>query len=223
MPLHRCGVPERVLRKVVVPLDAKSVLHRTCTSRLPSGITRSLGIYFSSGTSAIPLLSPKMAEFTSRMCDVCDTALRLAFASLKDRTPEISDEVAHHATKDSLVDSILRKSCHLCRLLIYFLKNYSDLDHYTGLEEEQPMPPSFSEDDFKDSDFEFVAFPRDRVGIRSYMQGLPEDVGLRLQMEEFSDGADGVLGTMKFDCDTFAKAAMKTNLPRFWIFGSQGM
>lgn len=163
-----------------------------------------------------------MAEFTSRLCDVCDNALRLAFTSLVGRTPEISDDVPHHITKDSLVDSVLRQSCHLCRLLIYHLKVHYANDCSLGPEAEQPIPERLSEGDFVNSDFDYAAFPSDRVGLRSYMLGLPEEVNFKLQMEEFSDGADGVLGTMKMDCDAFSQGPVKQNVPRFWIFGSQG-
>jgi hypothetical protein len=164
-----------------------------------------------------------MAEFTSRLCDICTNALNLAFASLKGRTPEISDEVAHHATKDSLVDSVLRQSCHLCRLLIFHLKTHFHQDIDLGPEEEQPTPASLSKEDFSESDFDYASFPSDRVGLRSYMLGLPEDVGFRLQMEEFSDGTDGVLGTMKLDCDAFSQGPVRQNVPKFWILAAQGM
>ena len=172
------------------------------------------------GDKNLGSISLQMAEFKSRMCDVCSNALRLAFASLKDRTPEISDDVAHHATKDSLVDSVLRQSCHLCRLFLYHLKVHWVKDYTLGPEEEQSTPTSLSEDDFKESDFEFGTFPSDRVGIRSYMLGLPEDVGLRLQIEEFSDGVDGVLATMKLDCDALAHVSVTA---RFWVLAAQGM
>ena len=76
------------------------------------------------------IMRPVMAEFTSQLCDVCKQALQLAITSMEGRKPVISDKVARHRTKDSLVDSILRQSFHLCRLIIYhfklhWLKDYS--------------------------------------------------------------------------------------------------
>ncbi|KAF2679089.1 HET-domain-containing protein [Lentithecium fluviatile CBS 122367] len=159
-------------------------------------------------------------EFTSRLCSVCDNALRLAFTTLQNRTPEIFDKVPHHATKDSLVESVLVRSCHLCRLIVYHLKLHWSKDYSLPKEEEQPT--SLTEDDFKDSDFVRKNFPAYRVGLREYMLGLPEDVGFTLEMREFGNGEDGVLGTVELDCKTFEGDSLRANQPRFWIFAAQG-
>jgi hypothetical protein len=44
-----------------------------------------------------------MAEFTSRLNEVCNHALEQIFSTLEDSTPETSGEIAQFLTKDSLV------------------------------------------------------------------------------------------------------------------------
>jgi hypothetical protein len=161
-----------------------------------------------------------MAEFTSRLCETCNHALKEALSTLQGRDPEISDKISHCPTKDSLVDSILRQNCHLCRLIIYHIKLHWVADGSLGPEEEEPT--SLTEDDFKDSDFDFATFPSDRIGIRSYMLGLPDNIQFKLQILEFGDGSDGVLGEMLVDCEAFADDYLKANVARFWIFAPQG-
>jgi hypothetical protein len=60
-----------------------------------------------------------MSAFTSRQCDVCRNALEQAFSGIEDQHPK---SIPHHRTKDSLVNSVMVQSCHLCRLVLYHLK-----------------------------------------------------------------------------------------------------
>jgi hypothetical protein len=158
--------------------------------------------------------------FTSRLCDVCNNALGLAFESLKDRR---SDKVAHHATKESLIDSVLHRSCHLCRLIIYHLKVAWAAQHREGVDDLKEEPTSLTEEDFNDSDFDFATFPSDRVTVRSYMLELPEEINLHTQINKYRDGSEGIFGLVEFACESMNHSYTRAAIPRFWIFDEQGM
>jgi hypothetical protein len=157
--------------------------------------------------------------FRSRLCSVCDNALRLAFDSIQNRT---SDTVPHHVTKESLVDSVLHRSCHLCRLMIYHLKLHWAATHRKGVDDLKEEPTSLTEDDFVDSDFDFATFPSDRLVVLSYLLELPEILNLQAQISNFGDGSDGVFGIVKFDCDALNAETLKAAVPRFWVLDNRG-
>ncbi|KAH8726036.1 hypothetical protein GQ44DRAFT_680231 [Phaeosphaeriaceae sp. PMI808] len=153
--------------------------------------------------------------FNSRLCHVCNDALRLAFESIGDRN---SHKAVHHLTKESLIDSVLHRSCHLCRLIIYHLKLSWSPENRQGLEDLKEEPTSLTEDDFRSSDFDFATFPSSRVVLLSYMLGLPETLNLYAQIKLYGDGSDGIYGQVEFDCDGFNVDYLKAVVPRFWIF-----
>ncbi|KAF2829178.1 HET-domain-containing protein [Ophiobolus disseminans] len=148
--------------------------------------------------------------FDSKLCDVCNNTLRLIFGSIDDLS---SQEIPHHLTKESLVDSVLHRSCHLCRLIIYHLKVRWAPEHRGGLSDLKEEPTSLTEEDFEQSDFDFATFSSDRVIVHSYMLELPEALGLHARIMKYGDGTDGVDGILEFDCDGF-----DNDIPRFWIF-----
>jgi hypothetical protein len=163
-----------------------------------------------------------MTEFQSKLCIVCRIALEQAFGSLRIGH---SDKVPHHQTKDSLVDSVLPRNCHLCRLIVYFLRlHWVPRDPKQGLEEELTSgeaDSALTEDDFRTSEFEYATFPKDRLNIRLFMRGLPEDVGLTMQISEFGEilGKEGRF--LEFDCASFVK--IDAAKPSFWIFSMEGI
>jgi hypothetical protein len=158
--------------------------------------------------------------FKSRLCNVCNDTLRLAFESIQDRT---SDTVPHHVTKESLVDSVLHRSCHLCRLIIYHLRLQWSATHREGAEDLKENPVTLTEEDFLDSDFDFATFPSDRLVVLSYMLELSETLNLQAQLSNYGDGFDGVFGIIKFDCDALNGETTKAAVPRFWVFDSRGI
>jgi hypothetical protein len=162
--------------------------------------------------------------FRSRLCDICRKSLELAFESIKDRS---SDLVPHHLTKESLVDSILHRSCHLCRLIIYHLKlNWALAEqHWVNSDTIEDKPTSLTEEDFADSDFDFATFHEHRRGVLSYMHDLPEELNFRTKVSKYlgSNGVDGVFGPVEFDCDAFNHDGLRAAVPRFWIFDERGV
>ncbi|KAH7390478.1 heterokaryon incompatibility protein-domain-containing protein [Pyrenochaeta sp. MPI-SDFR-AT-0127] len=153
--------------------------------------------------------------FTSKLCDVCKNALHLAFKSIEGRT---SPEIPHHLTKESLIDSVLHRSCHLCRLILYHLKLHWSPLHRQGLKDLKEEPTTLTEKDFESSDFDFATFPADRVIVRSYMLELPEVLNLHAQISKYRDGLDGIFGIVQFDCIGPMNGPLKDSTPRFWIF-----
>jgi hypothetical protein len=156
--------------------------------------------------------------FNSRLCDLCKNTLNSAFGTLKERE---SDTVPHHPTKESLIDSVLPRSCHLCRFILYHFKLRWALGHRKGLKDLREEPTTLTENDFKDSDFHFAAFPRERVIAHEYMLELPEDIKLHAQVTRYRDGSDGVFGLVTFDCDA-PNHDIKAAVQRFWIFDERG-
>jgi hypothetical protein len=147
-------------------------------------------------------------------------ALCLAFESMKDRD---SEEIPHHLTKESLVDSVLHRSCHLCRFIIYHLKSHWALEHRQGKDDLKEEPTSLTEADFADSDFDYTAFPRERLIVLSYMLEMPENINLHVKMSKSGDWFDGVFGLVAFECDALNHDYMKAAIPRFWIFEEKGV
>jgi hypothetical protein len=152
--------------------------------------------------------------FKSRLCEICKTTLFQAFESLDDLA---SNQIPHHVTKGSFVDSILHRNCHLCRLIIYHFRLRWAPQHRDGLKDLREEPTSLTEEDFAESDFDFETFPSDRVTVLSYMLELPETIGLHAQIRRYGDGKDGTFGLIEFDCD-----GLDSDKPRFWIFDQLG-
>jgi hypothetical protein len=157
--------------------------------------------------------------FKSRLCNVCTTALYLAFDSMTGRE---SDEIPHHLTKESLVDSVLHRSCHLCRFIIFHLKTHWAIEHLEGKDDLKEEPTSLTESDFADSDFDHKAFPSDRLVVLSYMLDMPENLNFHVKMSKSGDWFDGVFGLVEFDCDALNHDYIKAAIPRFWIFNDKG-
>lgn len=107
-------------------------------------------------------------NFTSRACSVCTHALQLAFDSV---TTRHSYKVAYHATQESLIESALWRSCHLCRLIAYHLQLHwiRNKSHTSETE----LPISRTQNDFA-SGFEFIKFCDARKMFRRNLIGLPE-------------------------------------------------
>jgi hypothetical protein len=162
--------------------------------------------------------------FRSRLCDICRKSLELAFENMKDRS---SEEIPHHLTKESLVDSVLHRSCHLCRLIIYHLKlNWALAEqHYVDPGTIKDKPTSLTEEDFADSDFDFATFPEHRRGVLAYMHDLPEDLNFHTKVTEYLNGkeGDGVFGRVEFVCDALNQEWLTAAIPRFWIFDERGV
>jgi hypothetical protein len=152
--------------------------------------------------------------FKSKLCDVCKTTLQQAFETLDDPA---TNQTPHHATKESFVDSILHRNCHLCRLIIYHFKSAWALFHREGLGDIKEEPTSLTEDDFAESDFDFGTFPSDRVTVLSYMLELPETIGLHARIKRWGDGGDGTFGLLVFDCE-----GLNSHKPGFWVFDERG-
>jgi hypothetical protein len=185
-----------------------------------------------------------MPEFQSRLCNVCRNALDQVFSSImikesdkvphhltkeSDKVPhhftKESDKVPHHLTKDSLVDSVLVRGCHLCHMVVDFLRRYWP-SVSLGLEEDEESTPSqtvtaaLSEEDFEWSEFEYANFRSDRLGVRRKMHGLPEDVGLTLQIIGVG-GVTGTIGFLVFDCASFAR--IHDHKLYCYIFSTEGI
>ncbi|KAF1918219.1 heterokaryon incompatibility protein-domain-containing protein [Ampelomyces quisqualis] len=161
---------------------------------------------------------PFGTTFKSKLCDVCKKSLQLAFGTLKDGS---SKKIPHHVTKESLIESILLRSCHLCRFMIYHLKSHWGLHHRTGVQDLKEEPTTLTEDDFKDSDFHLESYPSDRLVILSYLLELPETLNFHAQVTEYGQGTDGVFGLLEFDCHDLHQDQSKSAVPRFWIFDEQ--
>lgn len=159
--------------------------------------------------------------FRSRLCDVCTTTLRLAFADLQEKERD-SDQVPHHIMKESLIDSILHRSCHLCRLIIYHLKLHWASKHWQDKDDDTELPHTLTEDDFKDSDFEFASFASDRRIVRSYMRGLPETLNLHATISRYQAGEKGVFGLAVIDCDALNLEDVNAAMTRLWVFDKDG-
>jgi hypothetical protein len=157
--------------------------------------------------------------FRSRLCSVCDNALRLAFDGIQNQA---SHTVPHHVTKESLVNSVLHRSCHLCRLIVHHLKVYWAPFHQNGLDDLEEEPTTLTEDDFVDSDFDFATFPSARLVVLSYLLGLPEILNLQAQISNWGDGSDGVFGIVNFGCDAFSAETIDAAVPRFWVLDNRG-
>ncbi|KAH6117156.1 hypothetical protein HBI69_098400 [Parastagonospora nodorum] len=132
-----------------------------------------------------------------------------------------SDEIPHHLTKESLVDSVLHRSCHLCRFIIFHLKTHWAIEHLEGKDDLKEESTSLTESDFADSDFDHKAFPSDRVVILSYMLDIPENLNFHIKMSKSGDWFDGVFGLVEFDCDALNHDYIKAAIPRFWIFNDK--
>jgi hypothetical protein len=160
----------------------------------------------------------------SRLCNVCRESLELALESIKDRS---SDEIPHHLTKESLVDSVLHRSCHLCRFIIYHLKlNWALVEqHWVDSGTIEDKPTSLTEQDFIDSDFDFATFPEHRRGVLSNMYDLPEELNFHTKVTEYLSGkeGDGVFGLVAFDCDALNHDSSKAAIRRFWVFDERGV
>jgi hypothetical protein len=159
--------------------------------------------------------------FRSRLCSVCENALRLAFDGIQNQA---SHTVPHHVTKESLVDSVLHRSCHLCRLIIDHLERHWAGAHQEGLHDLKEEPTTLTEDDFVDSDFDFATFPSDRLRVLSYLLELPESLNLqaRISNRGYEDGSDGVFGKISFGCDAFNAESHEVEVPRFWVIENRG-
>jgi hypothetical protein len=185
-----------------------------------------------------------MAAFNSRNCDVCQIALQQAFSGMNDEQhPKI---VPHHRTKDSLVESVMARSCHLCRLILYHLKShwicppnrtlfaaamFQNLEStaWNGpfpfwAEEDADTPTLFTltAADFIGSDFSFNTFSRDRIVVRSYLRGLPERLDLGIIMHKYDGPTRGISAKLQFDCKALSKGQFETVKPSFWIFTDEG-
>lgn len=159
--------------------------------------------------------------FKSRLCYICKTTLDLAFENLKDKERD-SDQIPHHLTKESLIDSVILRSCHLCRLIIYHLKLHWSFIHWQDVDDDKGYPDTLTEDDFKDSDFKFAEFARDRRIVRSYMRGLPETLNLHATVSRYQQGEKGVFGLAVIDCDALNTEAVNTAMTRLWVFDKDG-
>jgi hypothetical protein len=159
--------------------------------------------------------------FRSRLCSVCDNALRLAFDGIQNQA---SHTVPHHVTKESLVDSVLHQSCHLCRMIVHHFEMYWANTHREGLYELKEEPTTLTEDDFIDSDFDFATFPSDRLRILSYLLELPESLNLQVRVSNYGyeDRSDGVFGIISFGCDAFNAESYEAEVPRFLVLDNQG-
>jgi hypothetical protein len=159
--------------------------------------------------------------FRSRLCSVCDNALRLAFDGIQNRA---SHTVPHHVTKESLVDSVLHRSCHLCRLIVDHLEVYWAGLHQNGLDDLEEEPTTLTEDDFVDSDFDLATFPSDRLVVLSYLLDLPEVLNLQAWISNsgYEDGSEGILGIVNFGCDAFNAETSDAAVPRFWVLDNRG-
>jgi hypothetical protein len=158
--------------------------------------------------------------FKSRLCDVCKNSLQLAFESMKDRE---SEAIPHHLTKESLVDSVLHRSCHLCRFIIHHLKTHWAVEHRQGKDDLKEEPTLLTEEDFADSDFEYAAFPRERLIVLEYMLEMPERLNFHVKLTKSGDWFDGVFGHVDFDCDALNHDYIKAAIPRFWVFEEKGV
>ena len=163
---------------------------------------------------SMPRSASSVMLFNSRLCGVCNNTLQLAFDSFGDLS---SNGLPHHSTKESLVDSVLRRSCHLCRLVIYHLRLRWAPQHRKGKDDLKEEPTALTEADFEQSDFDFATFPSDRVIVLSYMLELPEALDLHAKILKYGDGSDGTYGIIEFDCDGF-----DSDIPRFRIFDERG-
>jgi hypothetical protein len=159
--------------------------------------------------------------FKSRLCSVCDNALRLAFDGVQN---QVSHTVPHHVTKESLVDSVLHRSCHLCRLIIDHLKQYWAGTHQEGLHDLKEEPTTLTEDDFVDSDFDFATFHNDRLVILSYLLELPEILNVQARISDYGyeSVSDGVFGIIHFSCDAFDVKTPNAAVSRFWVLNNRG-
>ncbi len=160
-----------------------------------------------------------MAGFQSRLCNVCREALDQAFNSIRGQD---SDKVPHHLTKDSLVDSVLARSCHLCRQTVDMLKlpNGPSLgpEEHEGSAPRQPVT-ALSADDFKASDFEYANFASDRLWVRRALGHLPEDIGLTLSIRNFGVH-HGLQGMLYLYCTSMPRIS---SFAYFWIISTEGM
>lgn len=133
-----------------------------------------------------------MTGFQSSLCNVCQDALDQAFNNFRG---EVTGEVIpHHPTKDSLVDSVLAQSCHLCRLIVDHIEALWTGPPPSPEAEEGPAPGQTvvtalpPEDDVRASDFESTNLLRDRLWLHRAVGHLPEDIGLTARI--FFQNAD---------------------------------
>lgn len=157
--------------------------------------------------------------FNSKLCQICVDTLRLAFESISGWK---SHPVAHHLTKDSLIDSVLHRSCHLCRFIVYHFRVYWAPLHRQGLEDLREKPTSLTEDDLLLSDFNFASFSKDQMIVRSYLLELPEDLNFQVRVNKYGDGNDGVFSIIEFTCNTPNKNDLSLSTSRFWAFDKRG-
>lgn len=152
--------------------------------------------------------------FRSKLCGICQATLRQVFETLGDLA---SDNVPHHLTKDSLVDSVLHQSCHLCRLIIYHLKLRWSPGHRQGLADLREEPTTLTKKDFEDSDFNFETFSSDRLIVLEYLLELPEDINLAAQIKKYMRVNEETMLLLEFDCEKLG-----SDKPRFWAFDEKG-
>ncbi|KAH7066876.1 hypothetical protein BKA63DRAFT_425637 [Paraphoma chrysanthemicola] len=162
-----------------------------------------------------------MSVFTSRRCEICCSTLQQTFSGINDAQPR---SVPHHATKDSLVDSVVVRSCHLCRLVFNHLKLHwsKQFDPKQEPEIAEPMPIHLTEEDFANSDFSFESFPDYRIGIRSCLRGLPENLKLEVAARKYTGPTDGIVATLQFDSESLSKDELSVVKPSFWVFNTAG-
>jgi hypothetical protein len=165
-----------------------------------------------------------MAEFQSKLCNICRDTLDKVFSSIDRLGTGDSDRVPHHLTKNSLVDSVVAQSCHLCLLIVDDLKaRWSG--PWLGLEEEERSAPSaaataLSEEDFVALDFEYATYPSDRLRVRRAIGRLPEDIGMTARISKYETRKGGSLGRLVFDSASFGGGIKHT--PLFLIYPAEG-
>lgn len=148
--------------------------------------------------------------FRSRLCGICQTTLQKTFETLDDLS---SNKIPHHPTKESLVDSVLHRSCHLYRLIVHHLRLRWAPLHRLGLEDLETVPTSLTKSDFEDSDFDFETFASDRIIVLEYMLELPESCNFNAHIKKYVHGVGGEpFYHLEFDCD-----GPDSDKPRFWV------
>jgi hypothetical protein len=164
-----------------------------------------------------------MAKFQSKLCNVCRDALEKMFSNLA-RDSAYSGIVPHHLTKTSLVDSVVAQSCHLCCLIVDYLK-VSWSDPLLGLEEEERSASSetvtaLSEEKFRASDFEHATFPGDRLKVRRAIGRLPEDIRMTAHILNHELLPRGQPGSLQFNSPYTAEHPR--GAPWFLMFCAEG-
>jgi hypothetical protein len=164
-----------------------------------------------------------MAEFQSRLCNVCRNALDQLFKSMTRH--EFSGNIPHHLTRESLADSVLAQACHLCRLAVEQLMWPNDMS-LSPPENTIGLPPrrqfkALSADDFEASDFDCVNFPNYRLWLRRALGWLPEDFGLVMNIHIDGEFVDALQGNLRLNAE-FTYRDLNPSA-HFWITSTEGM